>query len=397
MSDLLPTTILMQILCYPWLELKYELNTLFIENRHTVRSTIRIFSIVLATCVGLYIVLNNPTVLTFFTKIIKALEFVPVILQTKAAVALSVLASSSFGAYASKAVVRSFCKFRFGDPDFFLTKQRRAELIQIFKSQEIDIEEALIQHVVDFCVANLREPQASSEFGATPKDWERILNSLIYDADLDLFLDQQAALQAKHKLLLNKQAALHDYKKATASFSYTQPTEYVQNTELLSFSSANANRQPVPHTEINPVLETSLQALQLEDERTPLLCPKQTRTNSETRAFSEANRRSSNYLSTTNPAKDNILAQKVLAQFKHVHHKKTNPQTHLSEEQLLHQCSRHLEHKALCTSKCILDNHTIGNITRRISDSSTPSSNFSQGLTNQEPPPKACLAKIPTP
>ena len=408
MNDLSPTTILMQILCYPWLELKHELTCLFIENRHTIRSSLRILSIILATCVGLFIVINNPIVLEFFTRIISALEFVPSIFQTKAAMALSVLVSSSVGAYTSKAIIRSVCKCKFGDPDFFLTAKRKAELVQIFKDQEIDIQEDLIQQVVDFCIYNLRESHSSSEIGTTPQDWERILNSLIYDADLDLFLDQQAVLQTKHQRILDKQSALHTYKSTTINSSYTQPTEH--QPEPLIFSPPS--RASPPHNNSSSYQQASSSSeppstspRQI-DERTPLLQSKQMSSFSEFSVFSQPNR-SFTLPPTSNTTKDFLLAQKVLAQFKHLHIKKHKLTSATSEEQLLHHCSKHLEHKAFCTYKCILDPNNKTGIDKS-TKSNSPTSNHSNSNTSQQQTtdtldvpfahtPKSPIIKTPSP
>jgi len=387
MSDLLPTTLLMQILCYPWLELKYELNAMFIENKHMIRSAVRICSIALATCLGLYLVVNNPAVLEFFAGIIKSLEFVPVAMQTQAATALAVLAASSFGAYTSKAGVRSFCKCKFGDPDFFLTNKRKAELVQIFQAQEIEIPEDLIQHVVDFCVHNLRNSHPSSEMGTTPKDWERILNSLIYDADLDLFLDQQAALQTKHQRILDKQAAIHAY---TASISFQHTPETVDQPQLLFTQQSNTTRSisEPPHNSTLPTIIETCPTLPPENEKTPLLIPQRTGINSRHSSTSSENKtpysspatfnnsrsfgKSSEY--SLNRSTDNITtAQQTLAHFKHVHQKKHKVHSSVSEDQLLAQCSRHLEHKAFCTNKCILNTPSIERISKQL-----PSPNFYQ-------------------
>ena len=384
MHDLLSTNTLLQILCYPWLELRSELNALFIENKHPVRSAIRIFGIILATCVGLYIVFNNPYILEFFTGIIRSLEFVPTALQTKAAWVLSVLASSSFGAYTSKALIRSFCKCKFGDPDFFLTSQRKAELVQIFRSQELEIQEELIQHVVDFCIHNLRESHQSSEIGTTPKDWERILNSLIYDADLDLFLDQQAALQTKHQRILEKQAAINAYTNLNASLART----ITPNNPTLLFTQPSNTVIPIAEnydtTQLAPptIIETApTLPIQSEHEIATVLPSKRVSIDSGLSRSSSDSKHSEHTPSSFNATRsfgkisDNSTAsieettakaQQTLAQFKHVHCKKHRVRYSLPEEQLVNQCSRHLANKAYCTHKCILNTPGVDALAKQL-------------------------------
>ena len=184
MFEFLPVSILKQILFYPWLELKYEVNAFFIENKHTVRSTFRIFSITLTSCLGVCLFFNNP-----------AIEFIPTIFQAKVVAVLAALFSSHVGAYTSKVIARIVCDFRFGDPEFFLTNKRAKELVELFQAQGIQLEEHGLQEIVKFCVHNLRE-NYSSEIGCSPKDWEHILNALIYDANINPFLEQQEALTA---------------------------------------------------------------------------------------------------------------------------------------------------------------------------------------------------------
>ncbi len=198
MDELLPISTLKQIFCYPWLELKYEAHALFIKNKHNVRSTFRIVSIVLATYFGLYLFFYNPAILEFFTSTIASLKFLPEILHTKIATALATLFSSSMGAYTSKLIVRGFCKFMFGDPEFFLTKERAKKLVELFKAQGIEIEEHTIQNVVSFCVQNLRKNYLTDRYIAT-KDWEHILSSLIYDANINPFREQQDSLLEMHQ------------------------------------------------------------------------------------------------------------------------------------------------------------------------------------------------------
>jgi hypothetical protein len=348
LNDLISTNGIKKVACYPWLELQEELHAIFVDNRHPVRSWFRVFSILLATGVGLFLVFNDPAILEFFAGIIKAINFIPDIFQQKAAIALSVLASSSIGAYTSKAVIRGFCKFRFGDPDFFLTPKKTQELIIKFKEQEIDISAELIEHVVAFCVHNLREAHHhTSEIGTKPKDWEQILNALIYDADLDLFLEQQAALEAKHKHILEKQELIKSYKLAITKPSNQPTTPVTTNSQQPSvLNEYHRRRSSTMHLSFNS--ETVSNHTPPADERTPLLLSRQTSTYSEGPG---ANKYKSN---SPLDQQELLLAKKVVAKFKHTHAKKHHIPHQLSEEHLVEQCCKHLEHRACCTNRHIL-------------------------------------------
>lgn len=347
-KELLPIDNLTAILCYPWLELKYELNALFIEHRHTTRSAIRVCSIIISICVGLFIFFNNPHVLEFFKGIIDALSFIPEPLQYKASVSLAVLASGSFGAYTSRAIIRCVCKCKFGDPDFFLTDTRVLELIEIFKAQELDIDAELLKEVVQFCVHKLREPHSSSTIGARKQDWEDILNSIIYEADLDIFLEQQRALHYSHKIILDKKAAINAYK------------QLVQREAHASLSQAPPENQQAT---------IRLTAKQLEaqepNETTPLL----------TDRFNNANpARQSLSSGSSGTPRDAALAKRALNQFRQTRLGKITFGSVQSEEQVADQCSQHLETRALSTHQHLLYSHGVHNMIRRNIIPTTPNS-----------------------
>lgn len=364
LSELISTKEIKKVVCYPWLELQEELHAIFVDNRHPVRSWFRVFGILLATGVGLFLVFNDPAILEFFAGIIKALSFIPEIFQQKAAIALSLLASSSVGAYASKAVIRGFCKFRFGDPDFFLTPKKTQELILKFKEQEIDINAEVIEHVVAFCVHNLREAHHHpSEIGTRPKDWEQILNALIYDADLDLFLEQQAALEAKHKHILEKQELIKSYKLAISSKSSNPPTPpVVSSSQQLVLPDYHRRRSSMITQSFNSMGVTN--NTPPSDERTPLL-------SRQTSTYSECPGESQYKNNSPLDQRQLLLAKEVVAKFKHTYAKKHRIPQQVSEEHLVDQCCKHLEHRACCTNRHILTLKDIELASRRRSTSTT--------------------------
>lgn len=347
-KDLLPTDTLAAMLCYPWIELKDELNAIFIENKHTTRSTIRVCCIVLSVCIGLFIFFNNPNVLEFFKGIIEALSFIPTTLQYKASASLAALAFGSAGAYSSKAAIRCFCKCKFGDPDFFLTDSRTLELTEIFKAQELDIDTELLKEVVQFCLRKLREPNSSSTIGARKQDWEHILNAIIYEADLDIFLEQQRALQYSHKLILDKKAAINAYKIL------------VRNEATANDVSTSTDNQPATQR---------LTAIQLEaqqpTEQTPLLI----------QSFNHnTTRQSISSDSSSNQSRDATLARRTLNQFRQARHSRITFNTVQSEEQIADQCSQHLETRALSTHQHLLYSHGVHNMIRRNLAPTSPNS-----------------------
>lgn len=345
-KELLPTEALTTTLCYPWFELKDELNSIFIEHRHTTRSTIRVCSIILSVCIGLFIFFNNPSVAEFFRGIIEALSFIPEPLQYKASVSLATLAASSTGAYTSRAITRCICKCKFGDPDFFLTDQRTLELIEIFKAQELDIDADLLKEVVQFCVHKLREPHASATIGARKQDWEHILNSIIYEADLDIFLEQQRALHYSHKLILDKKAAINIYKQLTQN----------ENT---------ANQLPTSSPTQPPTIRLTALELgtQQPTEQTPLL----------QQSFNNTTRHSISS-GSSGSSRDVSLARRTLNQFRQTRQNQISFSTVQSEEQIADQCSQHLENRALSTHQHLLYSHGIHNMIRRTIPPASPNS-----------------------
>ncbi len=351
MQELLPTSTLIDLIFYSWLELKFELNALFIENRHSTRSIFRICSIVLAGIMGVYIYLHNPAVFRFITGIVNAFN-VPILFQEAASISLALLIFSGLGAYISKAIARSVCKYIFGDPDFYLTKKRGAELEKIFKEQGFDINENTIRQVVEFCIHKLRDQQLSSEMGTSPKDWEQILNSLIYDADLDHFLDQQAALQTKKQLILEKQAAI----AALYNISPATLTRYSNSEERVSPDSLSVNITS-PATSQQQTFRREFFSDDNIGSHTPLLMAPHTTENTvhlERLLRSSMTTRKSSTSSEEPPEnkeRKDELAKKVLSTLHRKLEKKHS--TPISEEQLLHHCTNDLKAKELHTSRCL--------------------------------------------
>ena len=108
---------LKQLSSYPLLAFKYEIKDLIVDiKKHTFRSVCRILGITLSTYMALCLFHNNSTVfLKFFGKTIITSDFTSTMFQTIS----GILSFGYIGAYTSRLIVKNFCEYRFGDPDFF--------------------------------------------------------------------------------------------------------------------------------------------------------------------------------------------------------------------------------------------------------------------------------------
>lgn len=365
MIDLLPSETISHIF-YPWTEFKLELDNLFFQQRRIIRSSIRLCSITLATCIGIYLLLYNPEIRDFFLGLIKSLKFIPVEIENKAAILLGIISFSSLGAYASKASIRAFCKCCFGDPDFFLTKKRTQELLLLFKEKKSNIEEHTLKEVVRFCVTNLRNPQPTPDIGTSAKDWEKILISILDYGDLSCFFAQQVALTAQ----LNHIAALK---------------EEIDRELEKELTKHNALHIAPP----------------LFSETTPLLLSSSARRSSRLSKESSSSFEEASIDQTTITQELSLLGQQILAHFEHQHRKRHS--SPLPHGFLLDRCCSHLRTREHYTKDRILPDSILSSLLNGSDNqqlSSTPnypSTSFSEELLEENTNVPALNVQQPTP
>jgi hypothetical protein len=136
---------------------------------------------------------------------------------------------------------------KFGDADFYVTDKRAKQLEDIFMHQGYTVNVRTIRSVVNFCVYNFRK-SPDPQFGVHAYDWKRVLDAIIYNADLETFIDQQELLKLKLAKVKQKCRALSKY----ASIPEEEKTlVWSFNRQL---SSVPMNSPPRIITEMDPLL-----------------------------------------------------------------------------------------------------------------------------------------------
>lgn len=201
---------LAKVLFYPLIEFNNELSAIQ-KGQHVEKSLFRICSIVLSIIAGIMLFSHHQTTNQFFQKIIATLNMSPTSTFTIASI-VSVLYFAHLGSYISQTIFKLICNLAFKDPDFYITKKQLNILKQKLQAQGYrQIQDDDILQVVDFCRINLRRKSRTNLLGDKPNDWRKTLEAIIYDADLEHFLDQQQALKRKILQLKDLQAAFLKY------------------------------------------------------------------------------------------------------------------------------------------------------------------------------------------
>lgn len=288
-------------------------------------------TIVVSAIIGVILFCYTQTTNQFFIKIVEAFN-IPAASQPILSGSLAMLIFSDLGAYLSNVAVRSTCKFLFGDPDFYVTKKRAIKLEQQFREQGNEhITQQQIIEVVDFCRKNLRR-QPSSELAAKHEDWKKTLESLLYDADMEHFLDQQKALRLKRIEIRKKREAFLAYS------SVAQLDELITTPPTIT---SPITRDPLP-----PTSPTYLTQFESKATNTSLVIK------SDEDPSSSSGSRHSSMSQQPNTAATQ-LTQQELNRFRHHHLKRKKYTVPPSEEQLLHHYECHLQHKELKATRSI--------------------------------------------
>lgn len=348
--EALSVPLLLESIFHPFIALNQEIEAISL-NKHRTRSSIKILIMATTAIIGIIFFYQYPPINQFFIKIISAFN-VSTDTQPILSASLAILASCHIGSYVSNVIVRSTCNFIFGDPDFYVTKNRAIELEQQFKEQgNYKITQAHIYEVVDFCRKNFRR-QTSNELGTKPEDWKKTIESLLYDGDIEHFLDQQQALKMKKIELERKLEAIAAYAGASASINVTRNS--ISKTEDQSTPLPTPKHQCSTTSRRTPRTTTHAGS-------SSMLCDYQIT------ATSSGGRKDSGSGSTeTTPLlpqymacyPQNIpeietLATQELKRFKAYHLKKERYYVMPSEECLLHHCKHHLQKIGLKTEQAI--------------------------------------------
>jgi len=351
---------LLKIIFHPIVEFQNELDAIF-SNKYTIRSAFRIASIILAGIFGIFFFYYNNATHQFFANFTEIIN-IPANFQPATSAALSILTFSDVGAYLSNVIVRSICKCLFGDPDFYITNSRAISLAKQFTEQgHCNVDEESIREVIGFCIKNYRK-QSSTELGAKPEDWKKTIESLLYDADLEHFLDQQQVLKIKQQEIQQKRAAILAF---ATTYAAVPPNQNVTPpTTTLTIKPKDKRRQQRDSTDstasnqltTNRATSTSLTDKSESTESTHLLTSP---TSGLYSSFSQS-------VEITTVTEESI--RQDLNNFRHRHSKKGKHSANQpSDAQILHHYNCHLQHRELTTDEGIFPVHLAQTLSFRAS------------------------------
>lgn len=184
----------------PLIELNQEIEDIH-RDRHRTRSIIKIIIALTAGAMSVYYSLNNITImemLAIFTEILNfSKESKPFFTSI-----IDIVLCCHIGMWCGGVSTRTFCKYYYGDPEFYLPPDKLALLEQKLKLHIENITQQEILDVVNFCIHKFNK-ENSQALGTKKEDWKRILESLIYDANMEAFYEQQEALYARNEKINN--------------------------------------------------------------------------------------------------------------------------------------------------------------------------------------------------
>jgi hypothetical protein len=173
-----------------------------------------------------------------------------------------IVAASHIGTYFSNFIVKSTCKYMYGDPEFYLTEKRaRALADKIAAETEQDVDPNTIFRVVDFCRDKYRR-QSTGEIGSNPEDWRRSLERLIYYGDIEHFVEQQELIKRQELSIERKLLAIEHYNRKIDACHSMHSMHSMQN--LKDQHVPIPMPPPPPPAPPPPLLPSQLQPMMLE-------------------------------------------------------------------------------------------------------------------------------------
>ena len=205
-------------LLYSFRELHEEV-TYATLNKHKSRSIIRIILTLAMGAILINFFSNANKFNDFFANILEAFGC-SVNLQQILLPVISIILSMNIATYSSSIIIKCICNHLYGDPEFYLTDARAAELAAQFTEEAGEpIEPRQLQEAVDFCRKHYHNSSNRSQVGSKPQDWKQTMENLIYHGDYGHYLNQQEALLKRNIELEKKMTTisecgdeLHDYR-----------------------------------------------------------------------------------------------------------------------------------------------------------------------------------------
>lgn len=188
-----------KIIFDPLIELNQEMEDIH-RDRHKIRSIFKIIIAMLAGTILAYCSLNNPTIMGIIGIASEIFNFSQEAKPFFSAM-IDIVICCHLGMWCGRASTRAFCKYYYGDPELYLPPDR---LVLLEKKLKVHIEHITQKEIIDvvtFCIHKFNEN--SEELGGKKEDWKRTIESLIYDANMEAFYEQQEALYTRNEKINN--------------------------------------------------------------------------------------------------------------------------------------------------------------------------------------------------
>lgn len=244
-------SLLIQILFYPFIEAGKQCINIF-KGKHTTRSFLRVLAVIIGAVSGILCFFYFKLVHDFFFNLSSAL-LVPEVLKIPLAAYLSLTTFSGAAGYFTKNTIKIACKAIFGDQDYFLTKAREDNIEKAIKEQGYTISKKTIKRMVEHCINKLRNPP-SKELCLTNRDWKMALEAILYNSDIEVFLEQQSFIlfglkktEERIELLKRYSGALDlDSNILPTSTSQAEYRDYIESISVARPSSSTSSSAQSP-------------------------------------------------------------------------------------------------------------------------------------------------------
>ncbi len=189
LKDLILGSPLTHILFYPPVEVNIQIRAIR-EQKKTFRGFIQLIAIIAGITCGVVCFLFLPVVNHFLSNIISAM-LIPQVLINPLAMYLSILTCSGVIGFAAKVLIRTCCQIIYGDQEYFLTKRREEQLDMEIRDQGYSLSKKTIRRMVEHCIKKMRS-STKNEIGISRLDWKIALEAILYNSDIEVFLEQQS-------------------------------------------------------------------------------------------------------------------------------------------------------------------------------------------------------------
>jgi hypothetical protein len=224
--NLLYIPFMIKFIFYPFLVVYHELQCIILD-RHIEKSLFKISAMLMLLSASALLFNFYDLISKYSAQVLNNSSFSP-----SSIMMLSELTTLLILTHVSCYLGESIANFAFGffyqDQEFYITNRKINQLKEnLHKQGYTNFTNEEVLNLIEFCKKSLRKRSFTNFFGDKAMDWGNNLEAILYDADLEPFLDQQEALKIKLMKIKKTINILDNYSR-----------EKILNLSLSSLSSA---------------------------------------------------------------------------------------------------------------------------------------------------------------